>query len=85
MANTEGQGHKDGGYGLGWAIIPERQDWGACYHQSETVLHSGEKNSLSRSAAMGCTGCERTPPPTGPKGLHFGTQGPTFRVNEMNE
>ena len=42
VANTEGQGHKDGGYGLGWAVIPEKQDFGACYHQSETVLHKGK-------------------------------------------
>lgn len=41
VANTEGQGHKDGGYGLGWVVIPEKQDFGASCHQSETVLHSG--------------------------------------------
>ena len=42
-ANTEGQGHKDGGYGLGWVVIPEKQDFGACHHQSETILHGGTK------------------------------------------
>lgn len=42
VANTEGQGRKDGGYGLGWAVIPEKQEFGACHHQSETVLHSGK-------------------------------------------
>ena len=46
MANTEGQGHKDGGYGLGWVVIPEKQDFGHCYHQSESVLHSGMFLSL---------------------------------------
>lgn len=47
VANTEGQGHKDGGYGLGWAIIPEKQEFGACQHQSETVLHSGKDKPTS--------------------------------------
>ena len=42
-ANTEGQGHKDGGYALGWVVIPEKQDFGACHHQSETILHGGTK------------------------------------------
>ena len=41
MANTEGKGHKDGGYGLGWVVIPEKQDFGNCYHQTETVFHDG--------------------------------------------
>ena len=30
----------------------------------------------------GCTGCV-PPPPTGPNGAHFGTQGPTFRVQSV--
>ena len=42
VANTEGQGHKDGGYGLGWEVIPEKQEFGACHYQSETVLHIGK-------------------------------------------
>jgi len=42
-ANTEGKSHKHGGYGLGWVVIPEKQDFGACRHQLETVLHSGKK------------------------------------------
>lgn len=46
VANTEGKGHKDGGYGLGWVVIPEKQDFGSCYHQSETVLHTGMFLSL---------------------------------------
>ena len=41
VANTEGKGHKDGGYGMGWMVIPEKQDFGCCCHQSETVLHTG--------------------------------------------
>ncbi|KAL9982159.1 hypothetical protein ACROYT_G010969 [Oculina patagonica] len=41
VANTESKGHKDGGYGMGWVVIPEKQDFGSCYHQSETVLHTG--------------------------------------------
>ena len=41
MANTEGKGHQDGGYGLGWVVTPEKQDFGCCYHQSESVLHTG--------------------------------------------
>lgn len=49
VANTEGQGHKDGGYGLGWVVIPEKQDFGASCHQSETVLHSGEKKINTRN------------------------------------
>lgn len=47
VTNTEGKGHKDGGYGLGWAVIPEKQEFGACNHQSETILHSG--------GAIGCS------------------------------
>ena len=40
MANTEGEGHKDGGYGLGWVVIPEKQDFGSCYHQYiHTYIH----------------------------------------------
>lgn len=42
VANTEGKGHKDGGYGMGWVVIPEKQDFGSCCHQSETVLHTGK-------------------------------------------
>lgn len=42
VANTESKGHKDGGYGMGWVVIPEKQDFGSCYHQSETVLHTGK-------------------------------------------
>ena len=49
MTNTEGKGHKDGGYGLGWVVIPEKQDFGSCYHQSETVFHSGMFLSLHTS------------------------------------
>ncbi|XP_020620532.1 serine beta-lactamase-like protein LACTB, mitochondrial [Orbicella faveolata] len=41
VTNTEGKGHKDGGYGLGWVVIPKKQDFGSCYHQSETVFHTG--------------------------------------------
>jgi len=41
VTNTEGKGHKDGGYGLGWVVIPEKQDFGSCFHQSETVFHVG--------------------------------------------
>jgi len=40
VTNTEGKGHKDGGYGLGWVVIPKKQDFGSCYHQSETVFHT---------------------------------------------
>lgn len=43
VTNTEGKGHEDGGYGLGWAVIPEKQEFGACNHQSETILHSGRE------------------------------------------
>ena len=46
MTNTEGKGHKDGGYGLGWVVIPEKKDFGSCYHQSETVFHTGMFLSL---------------------------------------
>ena len=46
MANTQGKGHESGGYGLGWVVIPEKQDFGCCYHQSESVLHSGMFLSL---------------------------------------
>ncbi|KAJ7387896.1 hypothetical protein OS493_001246 [Desmophyllum pertusum] len=41
VANTEGKGHRDGGYGLGWVVIPEKQDFGSCYHQLDTIFHSG--------------------------------------------
>ncbi|XP_058963954.2 serine beta-lactamase-like protein LACTB, mitochondrial [Pocillopora verrucosa] len=41
VANTEGQGDRDGGYGLGWEVIAEKQEFGCCSHQSECVFHDG--------------------------------------------
>lgn len=41
VANTEGQGDGAGGYGLGWEVIAEKQEFGWCSHQSECVLHNG--------------------------------------------
>lgn len=42
VANTEGQGDRDGGYGLGWEVIAEKQEFGCCSHQSECVFHDGK-------------------------------------------
>lgn len=64
VANTEGKGHKNGGYGLGWAVVPEKQQFGACNHQFETILHSG--------AAIGCSSFLLIRPTAGtqpPKGV----------------
>lgn len=42
VAITEGQGDRDGGYGLGWEVIAEKQEFGCCSHQSECVFHDGK-------------------------------------------
>lgn len=42
VANTEGQGDRDGGYGLGWEVIAEKQEFGCCSRQSECVFHDGK-------------------------------------------
>ncbi|XP_046543740.1 serine beta-lactamase-like protein LACTB, mitochondrial [Haliotis rubra] len=39
--NTECSWDKDGGYALGWAIIPEKLDHGCCRHQRHYVTHTG--------------------------------------------
>ncbi|XP_071098818.1 serine beta-lactamase-like protein LACTB, mitochondrial [Haliotis cracherodii] len=39
--NTECSWDRDGGYALGWAVVPEKLDHGCCRHQRHYVGHTG--------------------------------------------
>ena len=41
VEKNKGTAHKDGWYGWGWYVLPEKQSYGACRHVRKTVYHTG--------------------------------------------
>lgn len=39
---NEGIADKDGWYGWGWSVLPEKQTHGSCQHQKHTISHVGK-------------------------------------------
>ena len=42
VENTEDKVSKDWGYGLGWAILPEKHERGCCRDQQKAIAHTGK-------------------------------------------
>jgi hypothetical protein len=42
VENTEDKVSKHWGYGLGWAILPEKHERGCCRDQQKAIAHSGK-------------------------------------------